>query len=188
MLWRTVYELRLSGSTESWSFYFKYFRVQITPLALQFYPVENKGKFNVWIFSPKCVFFLLFICEVVPDSLQTQWPQHARHPCPSVSPKVCSNSCPLSQWCYLIISSSAAPFVYDLSQHQGLCQWGGYSHQVAKVLVFQLQHQPFQTILRLVSFRNDWFELLGAKGVLKSFLQHHNLKASIFWCSACFMG
>ena len=72
MLWRTVYELRLSGSTESWSFYFKYFRVQITPLALQFYPVENKGKFNVCIFSPKCVFFLLFICEVVSDSLQTQ--------------------------------------------------------------------------------------------------------------------
>ena len=114
MLWRTVYELILSGSTESWSFYFKYFRVQITPLALHFCPVENKGKFNVWIFSPKCVFFLLFICEVMSDSLQTQWPQHARYPCPSVSPKVCSNSCPLSQWCYLIISSSAAPFSFCL--------------------------------------------------------------------------
>ena len=36
--------------------------------------------------------------------------QHARLPCPSLFPEVCSNSCPLSQWCYLTISSSAAPF------------------------------------------------------------------------------
>ena len=36
--------------------------------------------------------------------------QHARHPCPSVSPRVCSNSCPLSWWCNANISSSVAPF------------------------------------------------------------------------------
>ena len=41
------------------------------------------------------------------------WPhglQHVRLPCPSLSPRVCSNSCPYSQWCYLTISSSATPF------------------------------------------------------------------------------
>ena len=41
------------------------------------------------------------------------WPQelqHIRLPCPSLSPGVCSNSYPLSQWCYLTISSFAAPF------------------------------------------------------------------------------
>ena len=41
------------------------------------------------------------------------WPYglpYARLPCPSLSPGACSNSCPLSQWCYLTISSSAAPF------------------------------------------------------------------------------
>ena len=41
------------------------------------------------------------------------WPhglQHIRLLCPSLSPRVCSTSCPLSQWCYLTISSSAAPF------------------------------------------------------------------------------
>ena len=36
--------------------------------------------------------------------------EHTRLPCPSLSPGVCSNSCPLSQWCYLTISSSVVPF------------------------------------------------------------------------------
>ena len=40
--------------------------------------------------------------------------QHARFPCPSVSPRVCSNSCPLSQWCYLTISSFITPFSFCL--------------------------------------------------------------------------
>ena len=44
------------------------------------------------------------------SSLQPHGLKHARLPCPSLSPRVCSNSCLLSQWCYLTISSSAAPF------------------------------------------------------------------------------
>ena len=44
------------------------------------------------------------------DSLQPCGLQHARLPCPSLSPKVCSNSCPLSQWCHSAISSSVIPF------------------------------------------------------------------------------
>ena len=40
--------------------------------------------------------------------------QHSRLPCPSLAPGVCSNSCPLSWWCYLTISSSAAPFSFCL--------------------------------------------------------------------------
>ena len=43
-------------------------------------------------------------------SLTPRGMQHARSLCPLPSPGVCSNSCPLSQWCYLIISSSATPF------------------------------------------------------------------------------
>ena len=42
------------------------------------------------------------------DSLQPHELQHTRVPCPSPSPGVCLNSCPLSRWCYLTISSSAA--------------------------------------------------------------------------------
>ena len=48
--------------------------------------------------------------SVVPNSLQPQGLQHAKLPCPSPSPGVCSNSCPLSQWCHLTISFSVVPF------------------------------------------------------------------------------
>ena len=50
---------------------------------------------------------------------------------------------------------SAAPPVFTLSQHQGLFQWVCSSHQVAKVLEFQLQHQSFQWIIR-TDFFKDW--------------------------------
>ena len=53
----------------------------------------------------------------------------------------CSDSCPLSWWCYLTILSSAGhfSFAFDLSQHQGLFQWVFSSHQMANVLELQLQ-------------------------------------------------
>ena len=75
--------------------------------------------------------------------------QHSKLPCPLLSPGVCSDSCPLSQWCYLAISSSATPFsfVFSLSQHQGLFQRVGSSHHMATVL--KLQHQSFQWIFRV---------------------------------------
>ena len=44
------------------------------------------------------------------NSLQTHGLQHTRLPCPSLSPRVCSNSCPLSRWCHPNISSSVIPF------------------------------------------------------------------------------
>ena len=53
---------------------------------------------------------LLFSHSVVSDSLLPYGLQHARPPCPSLSPEVCSNSCPLSWWCYLTVSSSVVPF------------------------------------------------------------------------------
>ena len=53
---------------------------------------------------------LLFSCQVLPDSLWPRGGQHARLPCLSLSPEVYSNSCPLSRWCHLTISSSVAPF------------------------------------------------------------------------------
>ena len=57
--------------------------------------------------NPLC---LLFSHSVTSDSLQPHGLQHARPPCPSPSPRACSNSCPLSQWYHLTISSSAIPF------------------------------------------------------------------------------
>ena len=53
---------------------------------------------------------LLFSCQVVSDSLWPHGLQHARLSCPSLSPGVCSNSCPLSRWCHPTIPSSVASF------------------------------------------------------------------------------
>ena len=53
---------------------------------------------------------LLFNCSVLSDSLWSHGLQRARLPCPSPSPRVCSNSCPLSWWYYPTISSSVAHF------------------------------------------------------------------------------
>ena len=52
---------------------------------------------------------------------------------------------------------------------------------------FQLQHQSFSEYSGLISFRMDWFDLLAAKGTLKSLLQHHSSKASVLWLSAFFI-
>ena len=51
-----------------------------------------------------------FSCSAVSDSLRPHGLQHARPPCPSPTPGVYSNSCPLSQWCHPTISSSVVPF------------------------------------------------------------------------------
>ena len=77
-------------------------------------------------------------------------PCSARLPCSSPTPRACSNSCPSSRWCHPNISSSVVPFSSCLQsfQHQGLFQWVSSSHQVAKVLEFQLQHRSFQWIFR----------------------------------------
>ena len=77
-----------------------------------------------------------------------------------------------------------SPSALNLSQHQGLFQWVGSSHQVAKILELQLQQQSFYEYSGLISNRIDWFDLLAVQGTLKSLLQHHNLKVLILQCSA----
>ena len=59
-------------------------------------------------------FILQFSRSVVSDSLRPHEPQYARPPCPSTIPRVYPNSCPLSWWCHLTISSSVVPFSSSL--------------------------------------------------------------------------
>ena len=98
---------------------------------------------------------LLFTHSVVSNSFQPHGLQHTRLPCPSLSPRVCSNSCPLNQWCHPTTSSSNVPFSSHLQSFpaSGSFQWVSSLHQVVKVL--ELQHQPFQWIFR-VHFLWDW--------------------------------
>ena len=122
-----------------------------------------------------------FSCSVMSDSLQPCESQHTRPPCPSPIPGVYSNPCPSSRWCHPAISSSVIPFSSwsQFSQHQGLFQWVNSSHEVARVLEFQLQHHSNEHP-RLISFRMDLLDLLAVPRTLKSLLQHHSSKASIF--------
>ena len=85
-------------------------------------------------------------CSVVSNSL---WPMNTKLPCPP-TPGVCSNSCLSSRWCYPTLSSSVIPFSSCLQSFpaSGFFQAVSSSHQVAKVLELQLQHQSFQWIFR----------------------------------------
>ena len=76
------------------------------------------------------------VAKVCPTLCRLHGLQNTRLPCPPPFLWVCSISCPLSQWRYLTISSSSVPFsfAFNLSHLQGLFQWLGSSHQVAKVL------------------------------------------------------
>ena len=66
--------------------------------------------FYLYVKKMSILLLLLFSCSVMPNSLPPHGLQHARPPCPSLSPRACSNSCPLSQGCLLTISSSVVPF------------------------------------------------------------------------------
>ena len=124
------------------------------------------------------------------DSLWPRGLQHARLFCSSTSPGVCSNSCPLSQWCHPTISSSVIPFSSrlqsfpasgSLSKESALCiRWPKYWS-------FSFTIGPFNEYSGLISFRIDWFDLLAVQGTRKSLLQHHSSKASILGRSAFYI-
>ena len=83
-----------------------------------------------------------FSRSIVSDSLRPHESQNTRPPCPSPTTRVHPNPCPWSRWCHPPSHplSSPSPPAPNLSQHQSLFQWVNSSHEVAKVLEFQLQH------------------------------------------------
>ena len=135
---------------------------------------------------------LLFNHSVVSEVMQPHGPQQARLPCTSQSPRVCSNSCPLSRWCHPTILSSGIPFSscpqsFSASGGMMIFQWVSSLYQVAIGLELQLQYSPSSEYSGLISFRIDWFDLLAVQETLKSLLQDHSSKASVLQCSAFFM-
>ena len=119
-----------------------------------------KASFSCWLWTGKPGVLqskgsqfnsVQFSHSVVSDSLQPHRLQHTRIPCLSLSSGVCSNLCPLSQWCHPTISSSVTP---SSSCPQSFPAWGYFQwvsslHQVAKVLELLFQHQSFQWIFRV---------------------------------------
>ena len=130
-----------------------------------------------------------FSCSVMSNSLQPHGLQYSRLPCPSPTPRIYPNSCPLSRWCHPTISSSVIPFSSCLQSFPESVSFpvspffasttsksSGVSASVS-VLPMNIQ---------------DWFPLgltgwipLQSKG-LSSLLRHHSSKASILWRSAFF--
>ena len=122
-------------------------------------------------------------------TLQTHGLQHARLPCPSPSPGVYSNSCPLSRWCHPTISSSVIPFSCCLLSFPA-----SGSFQMSQFFTSGGQSTGVSASVLPISIQ-DWFPLgwtgwisLQSKGLSRVFLlQHHSSKASILWHSAFFI-
>ena len=131
---------------------------------------------------------LFFSRSVVSDSLQPHGLQHAQPPCPSPTPGVYSNSCPLCQWCHphlilcccLLLLPSIFPSIRVFFSESVLpIRWPKYWS-------FSFSISPSNEYSGLISFRIDWLDLLAVQGTLKS-LQHNSSKASVLWYSAFLM-
>ena len=128
---------------------------------------------------------------VTADSLQHYGLQHARLPCPSPTPRACSNSYASSWWCHPTISSSAVPFssCFQSFQASGSFPRSQFSTSGGQSI------GPSASESVLLIYIWGWFPLgltglisLLSKATPNSLLQHHNLKASILWYSAFFYG
>ena len=113
------------------------------------------------------------------DSLQPHGLHHDRLPSPSLSPRACSNLCPLSRWCHLcrplLLLPSIFPSIRVFSNESVLhIRWPKYWS-------FSFSISPFNEYSEFIPFRSDWFDLLAVQETLKSLLQHHSSKPSILW-------
>ena len=132
-----------------------------------------------------CKTLLLFSCSVMSDFLRPHGLQHARLPCPSLSLRVSSNSCPLSQWCHPIISSSVDPVS---SCHQSFPASGSFS--VSWIFASGGQSIGASASASVLALNiQGWFPLrltslisLLSKGLLRVFFQY-----SPTICSNCFL-
>ena len=104
-----------------------------------------------------CCIIIQFSGSVVSDSLRPHGLHHPRVPCPSPSPRACSNACLSNLWSHPTISSSVIPFSSRLQSFpaSGSFPMSQLFISVAKVLELQLQHQSFQWIFR-TNFLQNW--------------------------------
>ena len=126
-----------------------------------------------------------FSHSAVSDSLQPHESQQARPLCPSPTPRVHPNLCPLSRWCHPTISSSVVPFSscpqsFPASGSALCIKWPKYWS-------FSFSTSPSNEHPGLISFRMDWLDLLVVQRTLRSLLQHQSSKASVLRHSAFFI-
>ena len=106
-------------------------------------------------------------------------------PVPSPFPGVCSNSCPLNQWCHPTISSSVSLFCLQSFPASGCFPINQFFASGGQSIGASASVLPDYS--GLISFRIDWLDLVAVQGTFKSLLQHHSSKAPILWCPAFFI-
>ena len=117
------------------------------------------------------VFPVQFSHWVMSDFLWPHELQHTRPPCPPPTPRVYTNSCPLSRWCHPTISSSVVPFSSYL---QSFPTSGFFSNESAlwirwpKYWNFSFNISPSKEHPGLISFRMNWLDLLAFQGTQES--------------------
>ena len=113
-----------------------------------------------------------------------------KSPCPSPTPGVYPNSCPLTQWCHPNISSSVICFSswFQSFPASGSFQMSPFfQSRRPKYWHFRFNISPSNEHSGLISFKMDWLDLLAVQGTLKTLLQCHSSKASIHRCSGFFI-
>ena len=147
---------------------------------------EGQGLYDsTTVRYPKCCCYCLVTrsCPTLCNSVD-------RLPCPSLSLGVCSDSCPLSQWCHptilslchpLLLLPSIFPSIRVFFNKLALCI------RQQKYWSFGFSVSPSNEYSEWVSFRIDCSDLTAVQGTLENVLQHHSSKVSILWHSAFFM-
>ena len=127
-------------------------------------------------------FWQLFSCYIVSD-FATPWTAACQAPLSSLSPRVCTNSCPLSWWYCLTISSSPAPFSFCVQSLPAsgsfLMSWLFASDGQSIRASASASASASNEYSDLISFRIYWLDFLAVQGTLKSLLQKHSAKVSI---------
>ena len=121
------------------------------------------------------------------------WPhglQNARLPCPSPTPRACSNSCLASRWCHPTISSSVIPFSSCLQSFPAsvFSNESALHIRLPKYWSFSFSISPSNEYSGLISFGIDWFDLHEVQGTLKSLLQHNLIKNIHFLVGCAVLG
>ena len=122
------------------------------------------------------------------------WTTARQASCPSPTPRACSNSCPSSQWCYLILCLPLSPCLQSFpasgsspkSQCFISCGQSTGASASTSALPMNIQNWFPLGLTGLISFRVQGIPL-RIQGTLKNLLQHHSWKMSILWHSAFFM-
>ena len=139
-------------------------------------------KLIILTFLSEQLYSVQFSCSVISNLLWPHGLQHARPPCPSLTPRVYSNLCPLSWWCHPTISSSVVPFSSHFQsfpasgsfQMSQLFKWDEQRIRVsASTSVLPMNQSG------LISFRMNWLDP-GSKGLSRVFSNNTVQKHQFF--------